>query len=87
MTPEFEKFFTEAYRRSFDRGKAEGMDEGMAAGIAAGEARALLMVLKRRGLVVTDDQQHRILTCTRFSTVDRWLDLAFSAASVDEIFA
>jgi hypothetical protein len=103
MDPQIEKFFSEAHRRSFDRGKAEGEAEGEARGKAQGEARgkaegeakgeakgkalALLMFLQRRGLAPTSDQQDHILTCTDLATLDRWLDRAFSAASVDEILA
>ena len=75
MEPQIEKFFTEAHRRSYDQGRAEG------------KAQALLMFLRRRGLAMTSDQEHRILTCTDLATVDRWLDHAFSVASVDELLA
>ena len=71
MEPQIEKFFTEAHRRSYDEGKAD----------------ALLMILKRRGLALTDEQQHQIATCTDLATLDRWLDRAFSATSVDELLA
>ena len=73
MEPQIEKFFTEAHRRSYDRGKSEG------------EAKALLIVLRRRNLAMTGDQEQRILTCTDLATLDRWLDRAFSVASVDEL--
>ena len=69
----------DAHRQSFDRGKAEGE--------AKGEAKALLVILRRRGVAVTSDQQHRILTCTDVATLDRWLDRAFSVASAEELFA
>jgi hypothetical protein len=89
MEPQIEKFFTEAHRRSYDRGKAEGKAEGKIEGEAEGEAKgkaeALLMFLKRRGLAITDDQEHRIVTCTDLAIIDRWLDRAFSVASVEEL--
>jgi hypothetical protein len=91
MEPRIEKFFSEAHRRSYDRGKAEGKAEGEAEGKAEGEAKgkaeALLMFLKRRGMAITNDQQRRILACTDLATLDRWLDRAFSVASVDELVA
>jgi len=34
---------------------------------------------------MTDDQQRRIVTCTDLAIVERWLDRAFSVASVDEL--
>jgi hypothetical protein len=43
------------------------------------------MVLKRRNLAMTSDQEQRILTCTDLTMLDRWLDRAFSGASVEEV--
>jgi hypothetical protein len=75
MEPQIVKFFSEAQRRSYDQGKAEG------------KADAVLMVLRRRGLTVTDEQQHQIVTCVDLATLDRWLDRAFSVTSVGELLA
>lgn len=77
MEPHFEKFFTETHRRLYANGKAEGKAEG--------EVKALLMVLKQRGLTITDAQQQQILSCTDLPTLDRWLDRVLSVASVDEL--
>jgi hypothetical protein len=92
MDTQIEKFFSEAHRRSFDRGIAEGeargKAEGEARGKAEGKAEALLVFLRQRGLAMTSDQQHRIRTCTDLASLDRWLDRAFSGAtSVDELLA
>jgi hypothetical protein len=81
MEPEIEKFFTAAHRRSYNRGEAKGKAEGE----AKGKAEALLMVLKQRGMAITDDQQHRITACTDLATLDRWLTRALSVASVEEL--
>ena len=75
MEPNIQKFFTEAHRRSYDQGKAEG------------KAEDLIKILKRRGMAVTDEQQRQIVACTDLSTLDRWLDRAFSVTAVDELFA
>ncbi|HEX2691727.1 MAG TPA: hypothetical protein VHN14_34190 [Kofleriaceae bacterium] len=87
MEPQIEKFFSEAHRRSYARGKAEGKAEGEARGEAKGKAEALLMFLRRRGLAMTSDQQRRIITCADLAILDRWLDRAFSVASVEELLA
>jgi predicted transposase YdaD len=87
MAIEIEKFFSEAHRRAYERGKADGEAEVRARGKAKGKAEALLVLLRHRALAMTSDQQHRILTCTDLATVDRWLDRAFSATSVDELLA
>jgi hypothetical protein len=81
MEPQIEKFFSEAQRRSYDRGKAEGEAKGE----AKGQAKALMMILKRRGMTLTDEQQRQIVACTDVATHDRWLDRAFSVASVSEL--
>jgi hypothetical protein len=60
MEPQSEKFFTEAHRRSYDRGEAKG------------KAEALLLFLRRRGIAATDEQQRQIVTCTDLATLDRW---------------
>jgi hypothetical protein len=83
MDSQVERFFSDAHRQSFDRGKAEGKAEGE----AKGEAKALLLILRRRGVAITSDQQHRILACTDVAILDRWLDHAFSVASAEELFA
>jgi hypothetical protein len=79
MEPHIEKFFSEAHRRSYDRGKAEGKAEG--------EVKALMMILERRGMAMTDEQQQQIVACTDVATLDRWLDRALSVTSVDELLA
>jgi hypothetical protein len=83
MEPQIEKFFSEAHRRSYDLGKAKGEAEGE----AKGKADALLMILRRRGLAITDEQQHQIVTCTDLATLDRWLERAFSITSGSELLA
>ena len=79
MDPQIVKFFSEEHRRSYDQGKVEGE--------AKGEAKALMMILKQRGLAITDDQQRQIVTCTDLAILDRWLHRAFSVTSVDELLA
>jgi hypothetical protein len=45
------------------------------------------MILRRRGIAITNNQQRHVLACTDLATLDRWLDRAFSVASVDELLA
>jgi hypothetical protein len=77
MDSQIEKFFSDAHRRSFDRGRTEGKAEG--------KAEALLMVLRRRGMVITAPQQQQIVACGELATLERWLDRAFTVDSVDEL--
>ncbi|MEM9462299.1 MAG: hypothetical protein AAGF11_49560 [Myxococcota bacterium] len=55
-------------------------------GRAEGEAKALLLVLESRGLVVSDEARARITACTDIEQLDAWLSRAASADSVDAIF-
>ena len=43
------------------------------------------MFLGRRGLVLTEEQRQQIVTCVDLAALDRWLDLAFSVTSVNEL--
>jgi predicted transposase YdaD len=91
MQPGLEKFFSEAQRRNFERGRAEGeargKAEGEARGRAEGEAAALLKILTRRGLTVTAEQRRCIMGCTDVAMLERWLDRALSVSSVAELLA
>jgi hypothetical protein len=97
MEPQIVKFFSDAQRRSYDEGEAKGKAEGEAKGKAEGEAKgkaegeakgkaeALLMFLRRRALVLTEEQRQQIVTCIDLAALDRWLDRAFSVTSVNEL--
>jgi hypothetical protein len=75
MNPQIVKFFSDERRRSYEQAEAKG------------EAKALMMILKQRGLAMTDEQQHQIVTCTDLATLDGWLNRALSVTSVDELLA
>jgi hypothetical protein len=62
--------------------EARGALEGKAAALAA----AVLRVLERRGLAVTDADRARISRCDESATLERWLDLAVTAARASELF-
>ena len=63
MQPGLEKFFNEAQRRNYERGRAEGKAEGKSegkSGASEGKAEALLEILTRRGLTLTrSSESHR----------------------------
>lgn len=87
MQPGLEKFFSEAQRRNFERGRAEGKAEGKAEGQARGEVVALLKILVRRGLTITAEQRRRIVGCSDLAVLERWLDRSLSVGSVAELLA
>jgi hypothetical protein len=66
--------------------RAKGREEGRAEGLAAGEAKAILLVLESRGLVVGDEQRERIVSCTDITRLEHWLRRASIVSGVDELF-
>ena len=64
------------------QGRVEGRLEGRAEGRAEEAARALLTVLRVRGIAVPDAVRERILAQTDPERLERWLEKAAVAASV-----
>jgi hypothetical protein len=74
MLPQGQQFFDESQQRSFERGAATA------------EAKAVLLVLERRGVAISDEQRTRVVACTELAVLEGWLDRAITAASADELF-
>jgi hypothetical protein len=72
----FEKY----YREGEAKGKAEGIAEGKAEGLA----EALLRVLAARALTPSPQQRSTILSCADPRRVERWIERALRATSVEE---
>jgi hypothetical protein len=51
-----------------------------------GERAAIFQVLEARGLKVDDSTRQRIEACTELEQIERWLRLAATAQSVQELF-
>jgi hypothetical protein len=58
----------------------------MAQGEARGEARAILRVLKSRGLSPTLAQRELIESCVDVAQLDTWCDRALTATTVAMVF-
>ncbi|MCK1798433.1 hypothetical protein MTQ01_20865 [Streptomyces sp. XM4193] len=75
---------------SYLEGKAEGVTEGKAEGVVAGRAEgvavAVLRVLERRGVSVSEGVRSRVTGCADPELLDLWLDRAFVVAAGEEIF-
>ncbi|WEH35334.1 hypothetical protein PZB75_19395 [Streptomyces sp. AM 4-1-1] len=56
-------------------------------GRVEGQAEAVLLILDRRGLPLTDEAVHRIRTCTDPDTLHHWLERAITATTTEELFA
>ncbi|HEX4419893.1 MAG TPA: hypothetical protein VH165_18390, partial [Kofleriaceae bacterium] len=68
-------------------GLAEGHKSGLAEGLAEGKRAALLRLLARAGLALTQEQQEQVATCTDIATLDRWFDSALAARTVADVFS
>jgi hypothetical protein len=56
---------------------------GKAKGKAEGEAKAVLAVLRTRGIPVPSEARERILACRDIAQLDRWIEHAVTVASID----
>ncbi len=65
--------------------KAQSKAEGLAEGHAEGRAESLLTILEARGFTPSEEARGRILATTDRETLERWLRLAVTAASLDEV--
>ncbi|HEX6899775.1 MAG TPA: hypothetical protein VF789_08680 [Thermoanaerobaculia bacterium] len=72
-------------RKYFAEGFAIGFAEGFAEGRAEVAARALLIVLRARGIAVPDAVRERILAQQERERLERWLERAVVATSVAEV--
>jgi predicted transposase/invertase (TIGR01784 family) len=68
-------------------GLAEGHRSGLAEGLLEGKRAALLRVLARASLALTDDERARIDACADAATLDRWFDNALGAKTAADVFA
>jgi hypothetical protein len=64
--------------------RSNGLDEGARVGKVEEARKAVERVLRRRGLAMTSEQAAQITACNDLDTLERWLDLAITAASADE---
>jgi hypothetical protein len=51
-----------------------------------GERNTVLMVLKARGLDVTDSQRKRVAECADLDQLKKWSEAALTATSADDLF-
>ena len=66
-------------------GRDEGRTEGRTEGETAASARAVLAVLRVRGIAVADAARERILAEKDLVRLERWLEKAATAASIAEV--
>jgi len=64
--------------------QAKALAEQTQGQVLAGRARGVLAVLRARGLTVSDGDRERILAESDADRLDRWMEAAIGAASVEE---
>ena len=83
------KYVAQGRAEGHTEGLIDGLVEGLARGRTEGRteeaARAVLMVLRARGVAVPDAHRARILTQKDPERLERWLEKAAVASSVDEV--
>jgi len=79
-----EALMTTTFKDDFiDRIKASGRAEGK----AEGKADMVLRVLAARGFEVPGSIRDQVLSCTDLGQLDRWAEIAVTAAALDDVFA
>jgi hypothetical protein len=82
-TPEEEEFIV-SMQGTWKEAREQGRDEGRGEGRTEEAARALLTVLRVRGIAVPDAARERIMTETDPARLERWHERAIVAESVAE---
>lgn len=78
QTPRYSAFA----KRHFAEGKAEGEVQGE----VIGERHTIRMVLKARGLTLTEEQSRHIDACDDLATLKEWSEAALTAKGTGDIF-
>ena len=76
-----------ARQEGTEEGHKSGLAEGHKVGLVEGKRDALLRLLARTGLVLTQEDQERIAACIDLATLDRWFDNALGAKTTASVFS
>ncbi len=79
--------WVDGHRVGVAEGHKAGVAEGHKAGVAEGKALAIFATFAARGIVVREEMRARIATCKDAALIERWIGLAMTAASADELGA
>jgi flagellar biosynthesis/type III secretory pathway protein FliH len=75
----------EGIQQGLERGLERGRHEGLHEGRQEERARAVVEILRRRGVALTDEQAQQVLDCRDEATLTRWWERAWTIASADEL--
>jgi predicted transposase/invertase (TIGR01784 family) len=65
----------------------EGVEEGVVKGELKGRREALLRLLARAGIALSDDDRARIQACSDVATLDRWIENVLGAKTAADVFS
>ncbi|MFO0604999.1 MAG: hypothetical protein U0324_17585 [Polyangiales bacterium] len=81
------KYLREVFTKiGVKQGEKRGKELGKELGKKLGEAEALLRVLAARGFTVSAATRKRVLACDDKRTLDRWIDRAATATTLEAVF-
>jgi hypothetical protein len=87
---EAEAIFPPFIQKLIDQGQLKGMREGESRGIHEGELRgkrdALLRLLTRASIALTEEDRERVQSCSDLATLDRWVDQVLGAKTAADVF-
>ena len=78
-----------AHEEGKEEGHKSGLTEGKAEGLSEGEIKgrreALLRLLARAKIALTDSDRARIQVCFDVGTLDRWIENVIGASSINDV--
>jgi len=86
MATKFNEPFSKLGLTYYGQGREEGLKAGREQGLVEAERGTVLMVMKARGLQVTDSQRARIDACDDLATLKEWAETALTAVAADDLF-
>ncbi|MET9215878.1 MULTISPECIES: RpnC/YadD family protein [unclassified Nocardia] len=69
-----------------DEGRALGRDEGREEGMDEGRAKDVLLILRHRGVHISEDAAERVTACRDQRTFDLWMRRALEISRIEELF-
>ena len=87
----FPPFAQQLIERGLREGKLDGLREGKLDGLREGKLDglrdALLRLLARAGITLTEDDRARIQACTDAAKLDRWVENVLGAKTAADVFS
>jgi predicted transposase YdaD len=83
----FPPFAQQLIDRGMREGELKGMREGRREGELKGKRDALLRLLARAGIALTEDDRARIQACSDAATLDHWIDNVLGAKTAADVLS